>query len=101
MEKTKPTYDLDAIKAGADDPDTLEITTTAILAAAAIGFDRDMIIETIKSIIKKHFYKSMTSNFNHRLWQDVYHVPSDAGLLYVKFVAGAIADFSLLSFKKK
>ena len=21
------------------------------------------------------FYKSMTTNFDHRFWQDVYHVP--------------------------
>jgi hypothetical protein len=38
---------------------------------------------------------------NHRLWQDVYHVPSPAGVLYVKFTADAVTEFLLLSFKEK
>lgn len=33
--------------------------------------------------------------------QDVYHVPSRAGLLYVKFTDDGIAEFMLLSFKRK
>lgn len=101
MEKNKPTYDLEAIKAGADDPDRLEMTTTALLGALALGFDRERIVATIRSMARKHFYKSMTSHHNHRIWQDVYHVPSDAGLLYVKFSSGYIAAFTLVSFKEK
>lgn len=101
MEKQKPTYDLDAIKSVADDPDKLEITTTATLSAAALGFDREMIISTIKSIERKHFYKSMTTIANHKIWQDVYHFPSSVGLLYIKFVAGNVLDFALVGFKKK
>ncbi|WP_462393100.1 type II toxin-antitoxin system MqsR family toxin [Mitsuokella multacida] len=38
---------------------------------------------------------------NHRLWQDVYHVPYQGMLLYVKFTKGTITDFALLSFKEK
>src|SRR5277367_4000983 len=34
---------------------------------------------------RSQFYKSMTAHADHRVWQDVYHVPSVAGLLYVKF----------------
>jgi motility quorum-sensing regulator/GCU-specific mRNA interferase toxin len=48
-----------------------------------------------------HFYKSMTSHGDHRIWQDVYHVPSDAGTLYVKFAADDVTEFLLLSFKRK
>ncbi len=48
-----------------------------------------------------HFHKSMTSYADSKIWQDVYHVPSDAGLLYVKFTAEAVSDFLLLSFKEK
>ncbi len=36
-----------------------------------------------------------------RLWQDVYHVPSPVGMLYVKFTADAVTEFLLLSFKEK
>jgi motility quorum-sensing regulator/GCU-specific mRNA interferase toxin len=34
-------------------------------------------------------------------WQDVYHVPSAAGLLYVKFTDEGLKDFKLLFFKQK
>jgi motility quorum-sensing regulator/GCU-specific mRNA interferase toxin len=43
----------------------------------------------------------MTAYEDHRVWQDVYHVPSSAGLLYVKFTADAVTEFLLLSFKEK
>ena len=42
----------------------------------------------------------MTSYADHRAWQDVYHVPSEAGPLYVKFTADAEKGFLLLSFKE-
>jgi motility quorum-sensing regulator/GCU-specific mRNA interferase toxin len=48
-----------------------------------------------------HFFKSMTSHADHRVWQDVYHVPSEMGTLYIKFTADAITCFLLLSFKEK
>jgi motility quorum-sensing regulator/GCU-specific mRNA interferase toxin len=48
-----------------------------------------------------HFYKSMTAHADARLWQDVYHVPSPVGVLYIKFTADAVTEFVLLSFKEK
>lgn len=50
---------------------------------------------------REHFYKSMISYGDHRIWQDVYHVPSEAGVIYVKFTADVLAEFVLLSFKGK
>jgi len=43
----------------------------------------------------------MTSNYDHKIWQDVYHVPADEMTLYVKFTADAVKEFKLLSFKEK
>ena len=43
----------------------------------------------------------MTSYADHRIWQDVYHVPSAFGALYIKFTAGVVSEFLLLSFKEK
>ena len=43
----------------------------------------------------------MTSYGNHRVWQDVYYVPSEMGELYVKFTVGIVSDFLLLSFKER
>ena len=100
-EKRKPTYDLDALKAAFSTVERLHITGTALRGAAALGFDRADIVEVIGFMQRRHFYKSMTAYADHRIWQDVYHVPSEAGVLYVKFTADVVAEFLLLSFKEK
>lgn len=82
--------------------DRLAITQTAFRSAQELGFRKIDIVETIKAIERNHFYKSMTSQIDHRIWQDVYHVPSEAaGELYVKFTAGEVTDFVVLSFKPR
>ncbi len=48
-----------------------------------------------------HFYKSMTAQTDYKVWQDVYHVPSVVGVLYVKFTADTVTLYKLLSFKEK
>lgn len=101
MEKRKPTYDLEAIQAAFTSVERLNATGSAIRGAAAIGFGRREIVSTIQSIRRTHFFKSMTSYADHRLWQDVYYVPSAAGTLYVKFTADVVTEFLLLSFKEK
>jgi len=70
-------------------------------SAAGLGFGRAEIVATIQGMQRRQFYKSMTTYADHRIWQDVYHVPSTAGLLYVKFTADAVTEFLLLSFKEK
>jgi motility quorum-sensing regulator/GCU-specific mRNA interferase toxin len=59
--------------------------SSAVRGAAALGFGRAEIVAAIQTMQRSHFYKSMTSYGRHRIWQDVYHVPSEAGTLYVKF----------------
>ncbi len=101
MEKRKPTYDLDAFKLTFADVDALHATGAALKGAAALGFGREDIVAVIQTMRRAQFFKSMTAYADHRVWQDVYHVPSDAGLLYVKFTADIVAEFLLLSFKEK
>jgi len=79
----------------------LAVAGTALISAAAMGFGRAEIVATIHTIQREHFYKSMTALANHQLWQDVYHVPSPAGALYIKFTSDAVTEFLLLSFKEK
>lgn len=100
-EKRKPTYDLEAFKTAFSSVEKLAVTGTALRTAAALGFGRAEIVATIQSMQRENFYKSMTAYADHRLWQDVYHVPSSAGVLYVKFTADVITEFLLLSFKGK
>jgi motility quorum-sensing regulator / GCU-specific mRNA interferase toxin len=100
-EKRQPTYDLAAFKAAFSRVEKLAVTGTALKSAAALGFGRAEIVATIQTMQREHFYKSMTSYADHRLWQDVYHVPSAVVVLYVKFTADVVTEFLLLSFKEK
>ena len=100
-EKRKPTYDLDAFKATFVRVERLAITGTALRSAATIGCGRIEIVNIIQTMQRGYFYKSMTAYADSRLWQDVYHVPSPVGILYVKFTADVISEFLLLSFKEK
>lgn len=100
-EKRRPTYDLDPFKTAFSSVGKLSLTGRALQDAAALGFGRAEIVATIRTMERSHFYKSMTSNASHNIWQDVYHVPSGVGLLYVKFTANVITEFLLLSFKEK
>jgi len=43
----------------------------------------------------------MTSSFDHRQWQDVYHLPFDDRVLYIKFTDAIVTEFILLSLKEK
>lgn len=79
----------------------MTVTGTALRSAAALGFTRSDIDATLATMSRHQFYKSMTANSDHRMWQDDYHVPSAVGLLYVKFTAGTLTEFTLLSFKEK
>jgi len=97
-EKRIPTYDLDAFKAAAG---KMRVTVIATRTAASLGFGRAEIEAAIQTMQRPHFYKSMTSHADHRVWQDVYHVPSPVGVLYVKFMADVVTEFVLLSFKEK
>lgn len=55
----------------------------------------------VGSIERKMFYKSMTTFADHRVWQDVYHVPARGLVLYVKFQADVMTEFTVMSFKEK
>jgi motility quorum-sensing regulator/GCU-specific mRNA interferase toxin len=100
-DKKRPTYDLEAFKEASSKTGAIHVTRTATMGAAQVGFGRQEIMETIRTMDRSQFYKSMTSDRDHTVWQDVYHVPSPAGPLYVKFTAGLITEFTLLSFKEK
>ena len=100
-EKRQPTYDLDAIKSTFSAAKSLNATGVAIRSAAALGLGSAEIVGVIQKIERRDFQKSMTSYADHRVWQDVYYVPSDVGELYVKFTADVVNKFLLLSFKEK
>ncbi|MBF0166785.1 MAG: type II toxin-antitoxin system MqsR family toxin [Alphaproteobacteria bacterium] len=101
MEKRKPAYDIDAVKAAIGSVETLAITRTALSDALSLGFNRPGIVAVVQGIKRTMFVKSMTTHADHRLWQDVYHVPADDLVLYVKFQADIVTEFRVVSFKEK
>ena len=96
MEKFNPSYSLTEFKNS-----DFKITRTAEKNAQDLGFEKKDIYEVVSTMELKHFYKSMTSYANHKIWQDVYHVPYGDLILYVKFTQNVISEFTLLSFKEK
>ena len=69
MEKWKPSYSLDDIKA-AFAAGKAELKVTPKRDALKLGFDEDAIVATIQAIKISDFDKSMTSYGNHKIWQD-------------------------------
>jgi motility quorum-sensing regulator/GCU-specific mRNA interferase toxin len=66
-----------------------------------MGFGPGEMVATIQTMTPQMFYKSMTSCADHRVWQDVYHVPFQDFDIYLKFTADAVTDFAILSFKER
>ena len=77
------------------------MTATAFRSAQAIGLERAEVATVVRSMRRDHFYNSMTSNADHRQWQDVYHLPWDRMTIYVKFTADVVTEFLVLSFKER
>ena len=96
MEKFNPSYSLSEFKSS-----NFDIIRTALRTAQDLGFYEADIRQIVSTMELKQFYKSMTSYTNHKIWQDVYHVPFGRLILYVKFTQNVISEFTLLSFKEK
>lgn len=102
MEKRKPHYQLADIKAQFRDPDGFRATTGAQdFAYNVLKLTREELIELVLNVDRSHFYKSMTSYRNHQIWQDVYHVPFDDLVLYVKFTKSFDDFYMLIALKEK
>lgn len=100
MEKRTPHYALDSIKATFTTATSLRITGTARSSAFALGLLLADVVRIIQSMTREQFYKSMTSLADHSVWQDVYHVPFEHTVLYVKFTTD-VQGRLVISFKEK
>jgi motility quorum-sensing regulator / GCU-specific mRNA interferase toxin len=99
VEKKKPSHDLKAFQMAFSRERA--ITLAAARSARALGFSVSDVVVLVKRLERKHFFKSMTSVHDHRQWQDVYHLPDDDRILYLKFTDAVVTEFVLLSFKEK
>ena len=97
MEKATPHCKLPIVKALIE-TGKVRSTQSALVGAAALGFDFAGILEIIMSLTSKDFYKSMTTHADHKIWQDVYRPVTDAGEVYLKLTM--VDDVLIVSFKE-
>jgi motility quorum-sensing regulator/GCU-specific mRNA interferase toxin len=100
MEKRKAHYDLEAIKALVARDGVAVFTATARSGFMGMGLSDSEALALVASLTGAMLFKSMTTHVDHRLWQDVYHVPCANGkIAYVKLTLqdGAV----VIQFKEK
>ena len=100
MEKRKPTYDLEGFRQEFSTVAGLRMTRTAQDCALDLGLSLEDVVQMVQSIKREHFFKSMTTYGNHRIWQDVYYVPWKGLVLYVKLMVDELGRL-IVSLKEK
>lgn len=97
--KKKPHYDLNKVKNMVRTGD-FRMTRIAADSALELGIEDEGAIQ--KFLLTLHggdFYKSITSDYNHKEWQDVYRPMIGKTRGYVKFKVAS--EVVVLSFKEK
>jgi motility quorum-sensing regulator / GCU-specific mRNA interferase toxin len=59
-------------------------TVSALVSGAALRFDLEGIVGVVMALTTADFYKSMTTQVDHRVWQDVYRLTTPAGEVYLQ-----------------
>jgi motility quorum-sensing regulator / GCU-specific mRNA interferase toxin len=97
MEKRKPHCPLSVVHTLVEQGQVCA-TGTALGGAAAMDFEFDDMLNVIRALTIRDFYKSMTTHADHRVWQDVYQPSTSAGDVYLKLTV--IDDVLIVSFKE-
>lgn len=100
MEKRKPTYDLHGFQQEFCAVGALRMTRTAQDTALELGLTLEDVVQIVQSMKRTHFFKSMTTLGDHRIWQDVYYVPWGDLVLYVKLMIDELGRL-IVSLKEK
>lgn len=99
MEKHKPHYLLKAIQAQMTTPEAMNLTLSALAGIRSAGMAQIDALAVIQGLTAADFYKSMTVNSDHRVWQDVYHSEWQEVALYIKFQQAG--EYFVISFKER
>jgi motility quorum-sensing regulator / GCU-specific mRNA interferase toxin len=102
MVKRKPHHPLAQVQSKFGKVATLEITTTAIRSAQALGYALADIVDVVQALVPGDFLKSETAHSppNSRVWHDSYRTEADDMQLYLKFAGETLFDVTLVSFKE-
>ncbi len=99
MEKSKPHYLLKSIQVQMDSPKAMHLTLSALKGIRASGMSQTDTWSVVQNLTAVNFYKSMTTNSDHRAWQDVYHAEWQETVLYIKFQL--LGEYVVISFKER
>lgn len=99
MEKRSPHYLLADIKTQMTTVEAMNLTLTAQVGIRAAGMVNTEALEVVRGLSRADLYKSMTTNKDHRVWQDVYHAEWCGKLLYVKIQQAG--EYFVVSFKER
>lgn len=99
MEKHKPHYLLKAIQAQMTTPEAMNLTLSALAGIRAVGMAQVGALAIVQGLTAVDFYKSMTTNADHRVWQDVYYAEWQGVALYIKFQQ--TGEYFVISFKER
>lgn len=83
--KRRAHHDLDGIKRKFASVETLEMTTSALRGASALGYELEGIVAVVQQLEPGDFVKSETAHHprNSRVWHDSYRAPFDGYELYL------------------
>lgn len=85
MEKRRPHYSLEDAIAQIRVLGLGAFTKTAIDGGRSMGLNGSALVKAACELKQAMFYKSMTTHQNNQIWQDVYHLPLESGIVaYVK-----------------
>jgi motility quorum-sensing regulator / GCU-specific mRNA interferase toxin len=94
-------YDLEEIKALLRNERTRVVTRNAFRTAAAVGFiSEEDIVRRCLSLNRGEIYKTMTSHWDHTVWQDVYKTAEGDFVLYIKLQVDTRSNGVVISFKR-
>ena len=102
MEKQKPHYNLSQVQAVVADPSSRPFTAMALRGGFALGLVEEEMRQVVLSLSRRDFYKSMTTDADHRAWQDVYHGTTQEGTaVYIKITWYGDDRPPVIQFKEK
>ena len=98
MEKRTPHCKLSVVHALLD-AGKVRATASAYRGASELGiYGLDSMCAVIRALTPADFYKSMTTQADHTVWQDVYRPRTAAGDVYLKLTV--LDDVLIVSFKE-
>jgi motility quorum-sensing regulator/GCU-specific mRNA interferase toxin len=101
-EKFRPQYDLSAVQKVVADPNSQPFTVTALRGGLALGLKEPEMRMVVAALSHRNFYKSMTTDRDHRFWQDVYHGETPDGVaVYIKITHYTDGSPPVIQFKAK